>query len=75
MGSLRTPSREYTNERGLGEEGMIEYGRHHAPDTFVSGIGDWSDKIRSGTVQRGRPLPSPEEVPEALREMCRVWGY
>jgi hypothetical protein len=57
------------------EEGMLEYGRHHQPAAFVSGIGDWSDKIRSGTVQRGRPLPSPEEVPAELREMCRVWGY
>jgi hypothetical protein len=57
------------------EEGMLEYGRDHAPDQFVSGIGDWSDKIRSGTVQRGRPLPSPDEVPPELREMCRVWGY
>jgi hypothetical protein len=57
------------------EEGMIEYGKHHAPDRFVSGIGDWSEKIRSGTVQRGRPLPAPEDVPEALREMCRTWGY
>ena len=57
------------------EAGMVEYGRHHDPDTFVSGIGDWSDKIRSGTVQQGRPLPPPDEVPEELREMCRTWGY
>ena len=56
------------------EEGMVEYGSHDHGQ-FVAGIGDWTDKIRSGTVQRGRPLPSPDEVPEQLREMCRVWGY
>jgi hypothetical protein len=42
---------------------------------FVKGIGDWRDKIRSGLVQPGRPLPAPEEVPEALREIAAAWRY
>jgi hypothetical protein len=56
------------------EAEMLDYGRHDHGD-FVAGIGDWCDKIRSGVVQPGRPLPAPDEVPEELREMCRTWGY
>ncbi|MEW9534082.1 sulfotransferase [Microbispora sp. NPDC049125] len=60
---------------GIGyEPGMIEYGRHDHGE-FVKGIGDWRDKIRSGRVQRGRPLPAPEDVPEDLREVATAWGY
>jgi hypothetical protein len=56
------------------EPDMVEYGRHDHGE-FVAGIGDWRDKIRSGTVQPGRPLPDPDDVPAELREMCRLWGY
>ena len=56
------------------EPGMLDYGQHDHGE-FVAGIGDWRDKIRSGTVQPGRPLPEAHEVPEELHEMCRVWGY
>ncbi|WP_344920422.1 sulfotransferase [Streptosporangium oxazolinicum] len=60
---------------GVGyEPGMITYG-DHGHGEFVKGIGDWRDKIRSGRVQPGRPLPAPEEVPEELREICVEWGY
>ncbi|WP_220502886.1 sulfotransferase [Microbispora sp. H10885] len=39
------------------EPEMIRYGdKDHGE--FVKGIGDWRDKIRSGRVQRGRPLPA-----------------
>jgi hypothetical protein len=56
------------------EPGMIMYGdKDHGE--FVKGIGDWRDKIRSGRVQPGRPLPAPEDVPEELREICAAWGY
>jgi hypothetical protein len=55
------------------EAGMLEYGRKGRE--YVAGIGDWTDKIKSGSVQAGRPLPAPDEVPSELREMCRVWGY
>ncbi|GLW06397.1 sulfotransferase family protein [Microtetraspora sp. NBRC 13810] len=56
------------------EEGMVHYGdKGHGE--FVKGIGDWRDKIRTGTVQPGRPLPKPDEVPEDLHPICRSWGY
>ncbi|GAA4196956.1 sulfotransferase family protein [Microbispora amethystogenes] len=56
------------------EPEMIRYGdKGHGE--FVKGIGDWRDKIRSGRVQRGRPLPPPEEVAEPLREIAAAWGY
>jgi len=53
---------------------MLDYGsaKH---GKFRSGIGDWSDKIRSGQVQAPRPLPAPEEVPERLRAQSQAWGY
>ena len=54
------------------EEGMLDYGTDHE---FTKGLGDWKDKIRSGTVQAGRELPSPDEIPEILRPMCVTWGY
>ncbi|KAB8195919.1 sulfotransferase [Nonomuraea phyllanthi] len=51
---------------------MLSYG---TPDVVTKGLGDWKDKIRSGSVQQGRDLPSPEEIPEVLRDMCRTWEY
>ncbi|WP_335972342.1 sulfotransferase family protein [Streptomyces sp. CA2R106] len=56
------------------EESMTAYGDNDHGE-FVKGLGDWKDKIRTGTVQRSRPLPTPEEIPAALLPMCRTWGY
>ncbi|MBL1068835.1 sulfotransferase [Streptomyces sp. 7-21] len=56
------------------DPGMISYGQKNHGD-FVKGIGDWKEKIRTGTIQPGRALPKPEEIAEELREMCRIWGY
>lgn len=56
------------------EEQMITYGQQDHGE-FRKGIGDWKEKIRTGTIQRGRPLPTADEIPEELREMCRIWGY
>lgn len=49
----------------------------HAPhESHVRRLAvEWQDKIRSGSVQPGRELPAPEEVPETFRAMCRSWGY
>ncbi|GAA0403825.1 sulfotransferase family protein [Acrocarpospora corrugata] len=55
------------------EPGMLQYGDRG--EEFVKGIGDWREKIRSGTVQHGRPLPAAEDVPEILHDMCRTWNY
>jgi hypothetical protein len=53
---------------------MLDYRKgEHGP--FVPFIGDWSDNIKSGKVQKARPLPDPEDVPEALRDITRAWGY
>ncbi|MFR9673178.1 sulfotransferase family protein [Streptomyces sp. TR06-5] len=56
------------------EEGMLDYGTD-GHGSFSKGLGDWRDKIRTGSVQRGRPLPTIEETPEMLRPIARTWGY
>ena len=56
------------------EPGMLEYGRHEH-GRFKAGLGDWSDKIKSGQIQPAEPLPSPEEIPPELREISEAWGY
>ena len=54
------------------EPSMLGYGDFDH-GSFRSGIGDYSDKIRSGRVQS--PEPPPAIVSEALREACERWGY
>ncbi len=56
------------------EPGMIAYGQHDHGE-YRKGQGDWRDKIRTGTIQPGRPLPDPGEVPSPLRDLCRRWEY
>ena len=53
---------------------MLEYGEHDH-GKFKSGLGDWSDKIKSGRIQAPEPLPSADEIPPALREVSAAWGY
>jgi hypothetical protein len=53
---------------------MLEYGRSEH-GKFKAGIGDWSTKIRTGTIQPGRPLPEPDEVHDDLRPLAKAWGY
>ncbi|WP_155058301.1 sulfotransferase family protein [Streptomyces blattellae] len=53
---------------------MLDYRKNdHGP--FVPFIGDWSENIKSGKVQKARPLPDAEDVPAALRDIARAWGY
>ncbi|WP_329264711.1 sulfotransferase [Streptomyces sp. NBC_01478] len=53
---------------------MLDYSsRDHGP--FVPFIGDWSDNIKSGKIQTARPLPDAANVPAALRDVTRAWGY
>ena len=56
------------------EASMLEYGEHDH-GRFKPGLGDWTDKIRSGRIQAAEPLPAPDEIPEALRDLCVAWGY
>jgi hypothetical protein len=59
---------------GVGfEPEMLEYGeRSHG--RIKSGLGDWTERIRSGRVQPPRQLP-PVELPDGLREIAHAWGY
>jgi sulfotransferase family protein len=53
---------------------MIDYGA--APHAGLRrGLGDWSDKMRSGAIQPAAPTPPPEQIPEVLRPIARAWGY
>jgi hypothetical protein len=56
------------------DDSMLNYGERH-DGALVKGLGDWRDKIRTGTVQSGRALPTEDEIPEILRPMCASWGY
>ncbi|WP_370585566.1 sulfotransferase [Nocardia sp. XZ_19_231] len=53
---------------------MLDYGRFDH-GSYVRGIGDWSETIRSGVIQPGRPLPADPTIPDALKSACREWGY
>lgn len=55
------------------EPGMLDYGRHRHGD-LVRGLGDWSDKIRTGMIQQPRPIPAVE-LPRELRELAVDLGY
>lgn len=57
------------------EPGMINYGENGQDEHFRRGLGDWSGKIKSGKPQEGRPLPSDDEIPAGLRDICRSLGY
>ncbi len=55
------------------EPAMVEYGNaDHGP--LVAGLGDWQEKIRSGSVQSARPVPAVE-LPEPLRALATDLGY
>lgn len=56
------------------EPGMVEYGQaDHGP--YLAGIGDFTDRIRTGRVLPSRALPTEAETPEPLRPFCRALGY
>ncbi len=56
------------------EPAMLEYGRF-AHGGFELGIGDFTDRIRSGRVQAATQLPADHEVPPELRDVAAAWGY
>jgi hypothetical protein len=56
------------------EATMLEYGKFSS-GRYKAGLGDWKDQIRTGEVQPPKPLPAPDEVPEALRGIAGAWGY
>jgi hypothetical protein len=54
------------------EPGMLSYG---SQQVLQKGLGDWRDKIRTGTVQPARALPAADDIPDPLKPICRTWGY
>ena len=56
------------------EPGMLDYGSVDR-EPLQRGIGDWSPKIRSGSVQPAPPPPPLEQVRPALLPVVRAWGY
>lgn len=56
------------------EPSMLEYGEHQH-GRFKPGLGDWTEKIRSGRVQPPTPPPPVEEIHPDLRPLCVAWGY
>lgn len=56
------------------EPGMLDYGAHDHGG-FTAGLGDWGARIKSGRIQPAADRVNPRQVPEALREISRTWGY
>jgi hypothetical protein len=54
------------------EPSMLEYGEFDH-GRYKSGLGDWSENIKSGEVQKAKP--PPPETPEPLRPIAAKWGY
>lgn len=55
------------------EPAMLEYGsQQHG--SIRSGLGDWTDRIRSGKIQAPREVP-PIALPPSLRKLAVRWGY
>jgi hypothetical protein len=54
------------------EPRMLDYGRFEH-EGFAVGLGDSSEKIRSGRIQEA--APPPEQVPAELAGICASWGY
>lgn len=56
------------------EPGMLEYGEQRH-GRFRPGLGDWTEKIKSGRVQPPTPPPPVEAIHPDLRALCVAWGY
>ena len=54
------------------EPEMLEYGKKDH-GRYKSGLGDWSDNIKSGEVQKAKP--PPPETPQVLLPIAEKWGY
>lgn len=54
------------------EPQMLEYDRFDH-GRYRVGLGDWTDKIRSGVIHPA--TPAPEDVPAELDDLCQAWGY
>jgi Sulfotransferase family len=56
------------------EPAMLEYGEF-GHGRIAAGLGDTSDKLKSGRIQAAAAPPSLDQLPAALQRMCATWGY
>jgi LPS sulfotransferase NodH len=56
------------------EPQMLDYGQFEHGG-YKYGLGDRKGKIKSGRIQEPERLPSPDEIPNALRPLAEAWGY
>ena len=56
------------------EPAMVDYGQGDHGN-FKAGLGDWSQRIKSGKVQPVESVPTLEETPSALLDITKKWGY
>jgi hypothetical protein len=56
------------------EPAMLDY-RRGQHGRFRAGLGDWSERIRSGEIQPVEHLPSAAEIPPVLVDISKRWGY
>lgn len=56
------------------EAAMLDYGKFDH-GRYKAGLGDFAEKIRTGSVQAAEPPPAAGEVPVPLREIAATWGY
>lgn len=57
------------------EPAMLEYGMHDRERSFERGLGDWSEKIRSGEIKPDKPLPTRAEISTDLLDITALTGY
>lgn len=57
------------------EPAMLDYASRDRSADYRRGLGDWSDKIRSGTIHQAAPLPDRTDVPDELVQACWRLGY
>jgi hypothetical protein len=56
------------------EPQMLEYGSQDSR-SFERGLGDWSEKIRSGEIKPDKPLPTRDEISADLLDVTALTGY
>jgi hypothetical protein len=56
------------------EPAMLEYGEF-GHGRIAAGLGDTSEKLRSGRIQAAAPPPDVSHLPDELLRMCATWGY
>jgi Sulfotransferase family len=56
------------------ESAMLEYGRF-GHGRIAAGLGDTSEKLKSGRIQAATAPPDLDQLPAGLQRMCAAWGY